>query len=67
MTHAWSRTGLIATRLMSQFAAKAVIAIEPLGYRRELALKAGATHASDPEGAMALIHSLTDGRGKSLK
>ena len=52
---------------MSQFAAKAVIAIEPLGYRRELALKAGATHASDPEGAMALIHSLTDGRGKSLK
>ena len=36
------QNGLIATRMMSQFLAKVVIAVDPLEYRREIALKSGA-------------------------
>jgi alcohol dehydrogenase len=60
------QNGLIATRLMAQFAAKHVIAVEPLEYRRTIALASGATHAATPEDALALIHSLTEGRGADI-
>ena len=60
------QNGLIATRMMSQFLAKVVIAVDPLEYRREIALKSGATHAASPDEAMELILSQTEGRGADI-
>ena len=60
------QNGLIASRLMAQFAAKTVIAVEPLEYRRAAGLKAGATHVVAPDDALELIHSVTDGLGADV-
>src|SRR5207302_5991301 len=45
--------------------ARAVVAVDPVPFRRELALELGATHAVDPgvEDPRALARELTDGRG----
>lgn len=60
------QNGLIATRLFSQLCAKSVTAVEPLEYRRKLALAAGATGAVTPEEAAAAIANTTGGRGADL-
>jgi len=45
--------------------ARAIVAVDPLPLKRELALELGATHAIDPgaEDAAAVARELTDGRG----
>jgi S-(hydroxymethyl)glutathione dehydrogenase/alcohol dehydrogenase len=43
--------------------AASIVAVEPAAARRVLALRLGATHAVDPEGAPDVIHGLTAGRG----
>jgi threonine dehydrogenase-like Zn-dependent dehydrogenase len=60
------QNGLIATRLMSQLCARSVIAVEPLEYRRELALKFGASCASHPDEALDVIQGMTEGRGADV-
>jgi len=60
------QNGLIATRLMSQMGAKHIIAVEPLPYRRALALQFGAHEAMPPEDAMQAIQAATADRGAEL-
>eukprot|EP00039_Didymoeca_costata_P029607 m.25500 g.25500 ORF g.25500 m.25500 type:complete len:631 (+) comp7709_c0_seq1:150-2042(+) len=60
------QNGLLATRLLSQFAAKVVVGVDPLEYRQQRALECGATHAVGPDKALELIHELTDGRGVDI-
>jgi S-(hydroxymethyl)glutathione dehydrogenase/alcohol dehydrogenase len=45
--------------------ARAVVAVDPVAFRRELALELGATHAVDPRAAdpRSVARGLTDGRG----
>jgi NDMA-dependent alcohol dehydrogenase len=45
--------------------ARDIVAVDPVPFKRELALELGATHAVDPksEDAPALLRELTDGRG----
>ena len=48
--------------------AEAVVAVDPVEFRRETALGLGATHALDPssEDVVAAIHDLSDGRGADV-
>jgi threonine dehydrogenase-like Zn-dependent dehydrogenase len=59
--------GLGAITLLRFFGA-AIIAVEPIAYRRELACRLGAEIALDPEAedAVARIHGLTSGQGASV-
>lgn len=45
--------------------ARTIIAVDPIGWRRELAGRLGATHAVDPsaEDSIAAVQKLTEGRG----
>eukprot|EP00933_Yihiella_yeosuensis_P040023 TRINITY_DN34246_c0_g1_i1.p1 TRINITY_DN34246_c0_g1~~TRINITY_DN34246_c0_g1_i1.p1 ORF type:complete len:646 (-),score=114.32 TRINITY_DN34246_c0_g1_i1:155-2092(-) len=61
------QNGLLATRLMSQFCAKQVIGVDPLEYRRNLALtQFGANQAVDPSEAPGVIAAATGGRGADV-
>lgn len=60
------QNGLMATRLMAQFCAKAVIAVDPLEYRRDLALTFGASRAVSPDDAAGVIAEMTGGRGADV-
>ncbi|MFN3729008.1 MAG: Zn-dependent alcohol dehydrogenase [Fimbriimonadaceae bacterium] len=43
-----------------------IVAVDPLASRREAALDLGATHATSPEDALAIIRELTEGRGADI-
>eukprot|EP00929_Paragymnodinium_shiwhaense_P079621 TRINITY_DN41509_c0_g1_i1.p1 TRINITY_DN41509_c0_g1~~TRINITY_DN41509_c0_g1_i1.p1 ORF type:complete len:658 (+),score=88.83 TRINITY_DN41509_c0_g1_i1:57-2030(+) len=60
------QNGLMATRLMGQLCAKRVIAVEPLEYRRKIAVKFGATDVFAPAEAQEGILALTDGKGADV-
>lgn len=60
------QNGLMATRLMAQFCAKTVIAVEPLAYRRELSFRFGANQAVAPDQASEAIAAATGGRGADV-
>jgi S-(hydroxymethyl)glutathione dehydrogenase/alcohol dehydrogenase len=57
--------GLAAVQAARLAGATAIVAVDPLPSRRELALELGATHALDPdrEDAAAALRELTAGRG----
>lgn len=59
--------GLAAIALATQRGA-IVIAIDPLAYRRESALKQGAVNAFEPVSSMVTkcVHAMTDGRGADI-
>jgi S-(hydroxymethyl)glutathione dehydrogenase/alcohol dehydrogenase len=46
--------------------ASRIVAIDPVASRREAALRFGATHAVEPEGASRLLRELTDGIGADV-
>lgn len=60
------QNGLLATRLMAQLCARDIIAVDPLGYRRDLALQMGASVAVGPEDAQAAVDKATSGRGADV-
>ncbi|MEP6694749.1 MAG: zinc-binding dehydrogenase [Chloroflexota bacterium] len=57
--------GLLVTQLLNLAGAR-VIAVEPIGLRRELALRCGAEEAVAPNDAAALIATRTNGRGADV-
>lgn len=60
------QNGLLATRLMAQFCAKEVIAVERIDQRRQASLAFGATLAVSPEEAPEAIAAVTGGRGADV-
>jgi len=60
------QNGLLATRMFSQMCAKSVIVVEPLEYRRKIALTMGATQAVSPLEAMQSVLDATNGRGADI-
>lgn len=60
------QNGLLATRLMAQFCAKDVIAVERIECRRKASIAFGATQAVSPEEAPSAIAAVTDGRGADV-
>jgi 2-desacetyl-2-hydroxyethyl bacteriochlorophyllide A dehydrogenase len=57
--------GLIVTQLLNLAGAR-VTAVEPIGLRRELALRCGAEEVVTPEEALARIATRTNGRGADV-
>jgi len=60
------QNGLLATRLMAQLCAREVIVVDPLDYRRKIALQMGAGVAVPPEAAQAAVDAATGGRGADV-
>lgn len=55
--------GLWALQAARLAGAREVVVVEPLEHRREVARSLGASHAVDPDEALDLVRSLTEGRG----
>jgi S-(hydroxymethyl)glutathione dehydrogenase/alcohol dehydrogenase len=60
--------GLWMTQAAKVAGARKIIAVDPIGYRRELAGTLGATHVVDPsaEDPVAAVQALTEGRGADV-
>jgi S-(hydroxymethyl)glutathione dehydrogenase/alcohol dehydrogenase len=60
--------GLWMTQAAKVAGARTIIAVDPIGWRRELAGELGATHTVDPsaEDSVAAVQKLTEGRGADV-
>ncbi|MEO8290393.1 MAG: zinc-binding dehydrogenase, partial [Gaiellaceae bacterium] len=60
--------GLSAVMGARMAGAGAIVAVDPVQFKRETAVELGATHAADPEAedVVELLRSLTDGRGADV-
>jgi S-(hydroxymethyl)glutathione dehydrogenase/alcohol dehydrogenase len=60
--------GLWMTQAAKVVGARKIIAVDPIGWRRELAGTLGATHVVDPsaEDSIAAVQKLTEGRGADV-
>jgi S-(hydroxymethyl)glutathione dehydrogenase/alcohol dehydrogenase len=60
--------GLWMTQAAKVAGARKIIAVDPIGWRRELAGELGATHTVDPsaEDSVAAVQKLTEGRGADV-